>query len=29
MEQVEHKREQLDREGYDDFIDRLKSPGVA
>jgi hypothetical protein len=29
MEEVEHKREQLDREGYDDFVDRLKSPGVG
>jgi hypothetical protein len=29
MEEVEHKREQLDRERYDDFIDRLKSHGVA
>jgi hypothetical protein len=29
MEEVEHKREQLDRGGHDDFVDRLKSPGVV
>jgi hypothetical protein len=29
MEEVEHKREQLDRRGYADFVDRLKSPGVG
>jgi hypothetical protein len=29
IEEVEHRREQPDREGHDYFIDRLKSPAVV